>query len=91
MRIIDYNTIKHQQHQYDMGCAFGKSTHNQVNDKNMTSKDLITFSEMIELHFPTVEAYVLHVRAHERQTGGMIGERSSFIDFKTQEDALNRA
>ena len=89
--MICYNTIKYQQYQYDMGCAFGKSKHNQDVTINMMSTDLLTFSEMVETHFSTVEAYVLHVRAHERQMGGTGEERISFIDFKIQEDALNRA
>jgi len=39
MRIIDYNTTKHQQYQDDMGCAFGKS------QAGGTTKDRISFAE----------------------------------------------
>ena len=88
MRIIDYNTIKHQQYQHDMGCAFGKSKHNQGVTINMMFTDLLAFSDMVETHYPTIEAYVLHVRAHERQTGERNSLRISFAEFKTQEDAL---
>jgi len=88
MRIIDYNTIKHQQYQDDMGCAFGKSKHNQGVTINMMSTDLLAFSDMVETHFPTVEAYVLHVRAHERQADGTTKDRISFAEFKDQEGRL---
>jgi len=83
-----YDTTISQQIQGDMGCAFGKSKHNQGVTINMMSTDLSAFSEMIETHFPTVEAYVLHVRAHERQAGGTTKDRISFIEFKRQEGRL---
>ena len=90
MRIMYHNTIKHQQYQHDMGCAFGKSKHNQDVTINMMSTDILAFSEMIETHYPTIEAYVLHVRAHERQAGEGNSPRMSFTEFKQQEDALFR-
>jgi len=83
-----YDTTISQQIQGDMGCAFRKSKHNQDVTINMMSTDLLAFSDMVETHFPTVEAYVLHVRAHERQAGGAIKDRISFEDYKIQEDAL---
>jgi len=52
------------------------------------STDLLAFSDMVETHFPTVEAYVLHVRAHERQADGTTKDRISFAEFKDQEGRL---
>jgi len=54
------------------------------------STDLLTFSDMVEQHYSTIEAYVLHLRAHERQAGEENSPRMSFTEFKEQEDALFR-
>jgi len=57
----------------------------------MKPTELIEFSNKVEANYSTVEAYVLHVRAHHRQVGDgdpIVQPCISFAEFKDQEDAL---
>lgn len=69
MRMIDHYATKGQEYQCDMGFAFGKSKHNHPVTENMMPTDISEFSSQVDELYPLVEAYVLHVLAHRKQSG----------------------